>query len=79
MGGGAGCDCGIGVWGEGGWQDGRTLLMEAAWKGHAGVVEALVKAVSDEALAGDHVLIMSNGAFGGIHAMLLERLAARDG
>jgi UDP-N-acetylmuramate: L-alanyl-gamma-D-glutamyl-meso-diaminopimelate ligase len=28
---------------------------------------------------GDHVLVMSNGGFGGVHAKLLERLASRDG
>jgi len=42
-------------------------------------LEALVSAVSTEARAGDHVLVMSNGSFGGIHARLLERLAARGG
>jgi UDP-N-acetylmuramate: L-alanyl-gamma-D-glutamyl-meso-diaminopimelate ligase len=26
---------------------------------------------------GDHVLVMSNGSFGGIHGQLLERLRAR--
>jgi UDP-N-acetylmuramate: L-alanyl-gamma-D-glutamyl-meso-diaminopimelate ligase len=28
-------------------------------------------------VAGDHALIMSNGGFGGVHARLLEALAAR--
>jgi UDP-N-acetylmuramate: L-alanyl-gamma-D-glutamyl-meso-diaminopimelate ligase len=40
-------------------------------------LEALVAALSAEALTGDHVLVMSNGGFGGIHAKLLERFAAR--
>ena len=31
---------------------------------------------SREARAGDHVLVMSNGGFGGIHGKLLARLAA---
>ena len=34
----------------------------------------LVEAIATEAKAGDHVLIMSNGGFGGIHGKLLERL-----
>ncbi len=34
----------------------------------------LVDAIAQQAKAGDHVLIMSNGGFGGIHNMLLERL-----
>ena len=42
-------------------------------------VEALVDALAQEARAGDHVLIMSNGAFGGIHARLLSALEAREG
>jgi UDP-N-acetylmuramate: L-alanyl-gamma-D-glutamyl-meso-diaminopimelate ligase len=40
-------------------------------------VEALVAAVAAEARAGDHVLVMSNGGFGGIHEKLLDRLSAR--
>jgi UDP-N-acetylmuramate: L-alanyl-gamma-D-glutamyl-meso-diaminopimelate ligase len=35
---------------------------------------ALVEAVAAEARRGDHVLVMSNGGFGGVHARLLERL-----
>ena len=42
-------------------------------------LEALMGALSTEARAGDHVLVMSNGGFGGIHAKLLEELAARGG
>jgi UDP-N-acetylmuramate: L-alanyl-gamma-D-glutamyl-meso-diaminopimelate ligase len=37
---------------------------------------ALVEAVAAAARAGDHVLVMSNGGFGGIHDKLLARLAA---
>jgi UDP-N-acetylmuramate: L-alanyl-gamma-D-glutamyl-meso-diaminopimelate ligase len=40
-------------------------------------LERLVEAVAAEARAGDHVLIMSNGGFGGIHEKLLDRLSAR--
>jgi UDP-N-acetylmuramate: L-alanyl-gamma-D-glutamyl-meso-diaminopimelate ligase len=39
-------------------------------------LDALVGAVVAEARAGDHVLVMSNGGFGGIHGKLLARLAA---
>ena len=38
---------------------------------------ALVEAIAAEARAGDHVLVMSNGGFGGIHEKLLARLSAR--
>ncbi|MDR2240697.1 MAG: UDP-N-acetylmuramate:L-alanyl-gamma-D-glutamyl-meso-diaminopimelate ligase [Zoogloeaceae bacterium] len=38
-------------------------------------IDALVAAVSAQARQGDHVLVMSNGGFGGIHARLLAALA----
>ena len=40
-------------------------------------LEPLIAAVVAEARAGDHVLVMSNGGFGGIHDKLLDRLSAR--
>ncbi|MCD6042800.1 MAG: UDP-N-acetylmuramate:L-alanyl-gamma-D-glutamyl-meso-diaminopimelate ligase [Burkholderiales bacterium] len=40
-------------------------------------LEPLVAGIAGEARAGDHVLIMSNGGFGGIHEKLLARLSAR--
>ena len=40
---------------------------------------ALVEIIAAEARTGDHVLIMSNGGFGGIHARLLDRLRSRGG
>ena len=39
-------------------------------------VSAIADAVSEEAKYGDHVVIMSNGDFGGVHERLLERLNA---
>jgi len=38
-------------------------------------LDKLVNAITRNARPGDHVLIMSNGGFGGIHQKLLERLA----
>ena len=38
-------------------------------------LNALVEAITTEARPGDHVLVMSNGGFGGIHQKLLDRLA----
>ncbi|MBI5450250.1 MAG: UDP-N-acetylmuramate:L-alanyl-gamma-D-glutamyl-meso-diaminopimelate ligase [Gammaproteobacteria bacterium] len=37
-------------------------------------IDAIIDQVVKIARAGDHVLVMSNGAFGGIHAKLLKRL-----
>lgn len=39
-------------------------------------LSALVGAVVREALPGDHILVMSNGSFGGIHDKLLQALSA---
>jgi UDP-N-acetylmuramate: L-alanyl-gamma-D-glutamyl-meso-diaminopimelate ligase len=39
-------------------------------------LEALVRAVAGEARAGDHIVVMSNGGFGGVHGKLLAALGA---
>ena len=38
-------------------------------------LDALVSAVVSEARPGDHILVMSNGGFGGVHQQLLKALA----
>ena len=38
-------------------------------------IDALVALLARDVLPGDHVVIMSNGGFGGLHARLLERLS----
>jgi UDP-N-acetylmuramate: L-alanyl-gamma-D-glutamyl-meso-diaminopimelate ligase len=43
---------------------------------HLPSVDAIVEAIAREAVAGDVVVIMSNGGFGGIHDKLLAALAA---
>jgi UDP-N-acetylmuramate: L-alanyl-gamma-D-glutamyl-meso-diaminopimelate ligase len=49
--------------------------------GHKAMVahdlDALVDAIANDARPGDHVVVMSNGGFGGIHDKLLARLAER--
>ena len=40
-------------------------------------LQRLVSEIGAEARAGDHVLVMSNGGFGGIHQKLLDHLSAR--
>jgi len=42
-------------------------------------IDALVLAVTAAARAGDHVLVMSNGGFGGVHGRLLGALTLRAG
>jgi UDP-N-acetylmuramate: L-alanyl-gamma-D-glutamyl-meso-diaminopimelate ligase len=40
-------------------------------------LETLVKAVTQEAKPGDHILVMSNGGFGGVHQKLLKAISAK--
>jgi UDP-N-acetylmuramate: L-alanyl-gamma-D-glutamyl-meso-diaminopimelate ligase len=40
-------------------------------------LDALIATLAKEAKSGDHILIMSNGGFGGIHAKLLDRLGRK--
>lgn len=57
-----------------GW-DARTLFAALGQRARCDEnLDALVAAVTAEAKAGDHVLIMSNGGFGGVHEKLLARL-----
>lgn len=39
-------------------------------------IEPMLNAICEEARAGDHILVMSNGGFAGIHGRLLQRLRA---
>jgi UDP-N-acetylmuramate: L-alanyl-gamma-D-glutamyl-meso-diaminopimelate ligase len=40
-------------------------------------VDELVKGLAAESRPGDHILVMSNGGFGGLHDKLLAALKAR--
>jgi UDP-N-acetylmuramate: L-alanyl-gamma-D-glutamyl-meso-diaminopimelate ligase len=37
----------------------------------------MIAAIADATRAGDQILVMSNGGFGGIHQKLLDRLAGK--
>jgi len=39
-------------------------------------LDALVNAVAKEAKSGDHILVMSNGGFGGVHQKILKAISA---
>jgi UDP-N-acetylmuramate: L-alanyl-gamma-D-glutamyl-meso-diaminopimelate ligase len=41
-------------------------------------VDSLVKGLAEESCPGDHILVMSNGGFGGLHEKLLAALRARQ-
>jgi UDP-N-acetylmuramate: L-alanyl-gamma-D-glutamyl-meso-diaminopimelate ligase len=61
-----------------GW-DARVALSELGDRARCeSDLEALVAAIASSARAGDYVLVMSNGAFGGIHEKLLAKLAGRE-
>ncbi len=58
-----------------GWDPSAVLAAFGA-RGHAaGAVDALARELARSLRPGDHVLIMSNGGFGGLHGKLLAELA----
>ncbi|MGL4766635.1 MAG: UDP-N-acetylmuramate:L-alanyl-gamma-D-glutamyl-meso-diaminopimelate ligase [Formosimonas sp.] len=58
-----------------GWDLGESLAPLGAVAQAFSDLDALVLAVKNIAQAGDHVLVMSNGGFGGVHDKLLKALA----
>jgi UDP-N-acetylmuramate: L-alanyl-gamma-D-glutamyl-meso-diaminopimelate ligase len=57
-----------------GW-DASAVLAAFGARGHAaGSVDALARELARSVRPGDHVLIMSNGGFGGLHGKLLKEL-----
>jgi UDP-N-acetylmuramate: L-alanyl-gamma-D-glutamyl-meso-diaminopimelate ligase len=44
----------------------------------AASVDELVQGLAGDSRAGDHIVIMSNGGFGGLHDKLLAALRARN-
>ena len=60
-----------------GW-DTAALVRELAARGHAvATIDGMAAAVTAQAAAGDSVLVMSNGGFGGLHEKLLTALRQR--
>ncbi|MCD4484408.1 UDP-N-acetylmuramate:L-alanyl-gamma-D-glutamyl-meso-diaminopimelate ligase [Chromobacterium vaccinii] len=57
------------------WNPGEALQVMGAKAQTFSDFDALIDAIVAEAKPGDHVLVMSNGGFGGIHQKLLDRLA----
>ena len=57
-----------------GW-DAAAVLASLGARGHSSSdVQALARELARSARRGDHVLIMSNGGFGGLHGKLLAEL-----
>ncbi len=61
-----------------GWNLGEALAPLGAKARAFDDLGALVTSVAAAARSGDHVLVMSNGGFGGVHQKLLDALAARS-
>jgi len=57
-----------------GWDAAEALRPLGTRARCAGEIDDLLALVAKDARPGDHVVIMSNGGFGGLHARLLERL-----
>ena len=57
-----------------GWEPAATLAPLGARAFVFHELDAMVESLGQTLRPGDHVLIMSNGGFGGVHAKLLERL-----
>jgi UDP-N-acetylmuramate: L-alanyl-gamma-D-glutamyl-meso-diaminopimelate ligase len=58
-----------------GWDVAATLAPLGAHQSCHEDLDTLVAAVVADARPGDHVIVMSNGGFGGIHQKLLDALA----
>ena len=58
-----------------GWEPAATLAPLGARAFVFHELDAMVDSLAETLRAGDHVLVMSNGGFGGVHAKLLDRLA----
>ncbi|MEO6032827.1 MAG: UDP-N-acetylmuramate:L-alanyl-gamma-D-glutamyl-meso-diaminopimelate ligase [Burkholderiaceae bacterium] len=63
--------------GDLGWDAAQALAPMGKQAVVCASIDALVERVVAEARTGDHILCMSNGAFGGVHARLLAALARR--
>ena len=62
-----------------GWDAAQALAPMGAQAAVSDNLDALVKKVVAAAKPGDHILCMSNGGFGGVHAKLLTALALNAG
>jgi UDP-N-acetylmuramate: L-alanyl-gamma-D-glutamyl-meso-diaminopimelate ligase len=58
-----------------GWNLGEALLPLGAKASAFDELDRLVQAITSAARPGDHVLVMSNGGFGGVHRKILDALA----
>ncbi len=60
-----------------GWDAAKTFEQIGTKTGIFNDLDAMVKTISEMAISGDHILVMSNGGFGGVHGKILHALAMR--
>jgi UDP-N-acetylmuramate: L-alanyl-gamma-D-glutamyl-meso-diaminopimelate ligase len=60
-----------------GWDLPSAVAALGARASFAASVDELVKGLTGDSRPGDHILVMSNGGFGGLHDKLLAALRAR--
>jgi UDP-N-acetylmuramate: L-alanyl-gamma-D-glutamyl-meso-diaminopimelate ligase len=60
-----------------GWDAAKTFEPIGTRTGIFSDLDAMVEAISVMARPDDHILVMSNGGFGGVHGKILQALAAR--
>ena len=60
-----------------GWDPAEVLAPLGGKADNYGNLDDLVAAVTRAAREGDHIVVMSNGGFGGVHQKLLDALALR--
>jgi UDP-N-acetylmuramate: L-alanyl-gamma-D-glutamyl-meso-diaminopimelate ligase len=58
-----------------GWSLGKALETMGDVASAYDDIDAMVQAIVKQAQPGDHIVVMSNGGFGGVHGKLLEALA----
>jgi UDP-N-acetylmuramate: L-alanyl-gamma-D-glutamyl-meso-diaminopimelate ligase len=61
-----------------GWDLPHAMAPLGARASFADTVDSLAAGLAREARPGDHILIMSNGGFGGLHDKLLAALKGRS-
>ncbi len=59
-----------------GWDAAATLVPLGKTASSYDNLDTMIESIARQAQRGDHILVMSNGGFGGIHEKLLKRLAA---
>jgi UDP-N-acetylmuramate: L-alanyl-gamma-D-glutamyl-meso-diaminopimelate ligase len=59
-----------------GWNLGEALQPLGAKAAAFDELDKLVQAIAAAARPGDHILVMSNGGFGGVHRKILDVLAS---